>query len=417
MPAVFLVQSFLGNLALATSLTLASLYAIQDAHLGAFELLVVGAAVEGSVLLSEIPTGIAADVWGRKRAIVLGTALTGVSFLVWGAAPAFAMIVLAQVAWGLGDSLRSGAVQAWLTDEVGEEAANRLFLRGSQTALLGAVLGTLLAGALAVVGLGVPLLVGGGIQLIVAAFLFVTMHDSGVAPARVARRDGLRVGVATLAEGVSLVRTRPVIGTILAIAVFHGAASEAIDRLWELRLLGAFSFPALGPLVGLPAWFSAINLITMLVAVGVAEVLRRRLDTSSHHSVSDALLTMQLVLVVTVALFGLVPALAGALGALFLYRIVRDIVAPLSDAWLNQNLEPSTRATVFSFAGQADAVGQIGGGPLLGLLAAVLGAGSAIAMSAGLLVPGVLLYLRARSQPGNQSSDGGRVEAVANVQE
>jgi DHA3 family tetracycline resistance protein-like MFS transporter len=59
--------------------------------------------------------------------------------------------------------------------------------------------------------------------------------------------------------------------------------------------------------------------------------------------------------------------------------------APLATAWANQSLEPSVRATVFSMQSQADALGQIIGGPILGALA------TAFTLRAGLVGAGLIL--------------------------
>ena len=48
--------------------------------------------------------------------------------------------------------------------------------------------------------------------------------------------------------------------------------------------------------------------------------------------------------------------------------ILRTIKGPLTTIWLNRNLQPSTRATVFSMQAQADGIGQVGGGPILGAI-------------------------------------------------
>lgn len=407
--SVFLAQSFLGNLSLATALTLASVYAITDAGLGAFQLILVGVFLEASVLLFEVPTGVVADVFGRRRSILIGTALIGVSFILWGLVPALWAILLAQVGWGLGYTFRSGAVQAWLADEVGEVEANRLFLRGSQTALAGAFAGTLAAIALGSISLGLPLIVGGAGHLVVVILLLIAMPEHGFSRvshveggARRSLRSSLR---APLRDAVALVRSRPVIGSILAIAVLHGAASETMDRLWELRLLEEFTFPTIGPLDGIAGWFGAINLVSMVLAIVATEIVRRRIDPSSHRAVTGVLMALQLSLIVSIAVFASAPVAAVALSALWAYWLVRDIVAPLSEAWLNQHLESSSRATVFSFAGQADALGQLAGGPLLGLVAASAGTPAAILASALVLVPSLLLYARARRQ-GDGTGDG-----------
>jgi DHA3 family tetracycline resistance protein-like MFS transporter len=50
------------------------------------------------------------------------------------------------------------------------------------------------------------------------------------------------------------------------------------------------------------------------------------------------------------------------------------------------------RATVLSLAGQVDAVGQIAGGPLFGLVATTVSTGAAIVVAGCVLAPALLLY-------------------------
>lgn len=91
--------------------------------------------------------------------------------------------------------------------------------------------------------------------------------------------------------------------------------------------------------------------------------------------------------------FGLAGNFAVALAFYWAVVLLRTVNAPLSAAWLNGYLEPRTRATVFSLNNQTDALGQIAGGPVLGLLANVTLRGAFVGAGV-LLLPAVLLYRR-----------------------
>jgi DHA3 family tetracycline resistance protein-like MFS transporter len=106
-----------------------SLYEATVAGLTPVQLILVGTALELSAFVFEVPTGIVADVYSRRLSIIIGYLLMGVGFLVEGFFPAFLPILLAQVIWGLGYTFTSGATEAWISDEVGEDDANRLLLR------------------------------------------------------------------------------------------------------------------------------------------------------------------------------------------------------------------------------------------------------------------------------------------------
>ena len=66
---------------------------------------------------------------------------------------------------------------------------------------------------------------------------------------------------------------------------------------------------------------------------------------------------------------------------------------------LNRELEPSVRATVFSLQSQADAFGQLAGGPLIGLVATAVSLRASFVVSALLLTPAIVLYVRVRRRP------------------
>ena len=103
--------------------TMSALYQVQRAQLSVIQLVLVGTVLELSIFLFEIPTGMVADAVSRRLSVILGVFLIGAGFLLEGALPIFATILLAQVLWGLGYTFTSGATQAWITDEIGEAAA------------------------------------------------------------------------------------------------------------------------------------------------------------------------------------------------------------------------------------------------------------------------------------------------------
>ena len=68
-------------------------------------------------------------------------------------------------------------------------------------------------------------------------------------------------------------------------------------------------------------------------------------------------------------------AIAALLGVFF----ARDLAGPLYTTWLNEQItDSSVRATVLSISGQANAIGQAAGGPVLGAIGNVWGIRAAL---------------------------------------
>ncbi|HEY7848978.1 MAG TPA: hypothetical protein VIC27_02880, partial [Ktedonobacterales bacterium] len=148
-----------GALAFLMSLygTVTTVYRVQAAGLTPLQLTLVGTALEGSIFLLQIPTGALADVFSRRASVVLGVTLTGAGFLLEGWVPRFGVILLAQALWGAGYTFISGAEEAWITDEVGVERANRGFLRAGQVGMITGLMGVGASVALASWRLNLPL--------------------------------------------------------------------------------------------------------------------------------------------------------------------------------------------------------------------------------------------------------------------
>lgn len=102
--SVYLLFRFVCSLAVSMSTVLSIVYHLEVVQLDAFQLVLVGTVLETSCFLFEIPTGVVADLYSRRRSVLIGMFLYGLGFLMEGALPWFAPVLLAQVVWGCGDT-------------------------------------------------------------------------------------------------------------------------------------------------------------------------------------------------------------------------------------------------------------------------------------------------------------------------
>lgn len=418
-------ESFLFSLIFTFNL----LYHTTVANLSAIQLVLVGTILESTVFLFEVPTGIVADVYSRRLSVVTGVFLIGVGFLVEGSLPVFWAIALAQVLWGVGYTFTSGATQAWISDEVGEERAATAFLRGSQVGQIGGLAGLLLSMLLAQVRVNLPILTGGGLFLLLALFLARTMPENGFKATPPAQRENWKHMAATFRSGLGMVRLRPALLTILAAGLFYGLYSEAYDRLWVKHLLDNLSLGSVSlPIIGSPGPVMAFGLLRLSsLALGIAATgwANRRLATppaeapgpvaqapsemgtrlSSHTGAAGVLLILTLGLILGLLAFALSSRLWVAVLAFWTISVTRTLIGPIYTAWVNQKLDSRVRATVISMSSQVDAIGQIAGGPLLGAAGSLWGVRAAIAAAGLVLSPILLIYRRALGEDGNLAGE------------
>ena len=387
---------------LVLAFTLNQVYYVTVVGLSPLQMVLVGTVLEATCFLFEIPTGVVADLYSRRLSVVIGVTLLGAGMLLQGLVPTFAAVLIAQVVWGTGSTFLSGADQAWLADEIGEDAVGPVFTRETQIGLALTLVAPLAAGALGLVGLGLPVAVSGIGLLTLAVVLLFVMPEENFQRTPTAERETFRHLVRQAREGVRVARVRPVVRTIALVSLVVGLASEAFDRLWTVRVLESFTLPDVAGLDGEVVWFTGIALAGTLVSLVVSLVVNRlapRMVGAEHPNwLLAALVGLQVLFVLAVALGG---ALWLVLAALWGRSAAGALAAPIRSAWLNRNLSSSTRATVISMTSQLDAIGQVVGGPPLGALANRTSTSTALVASAVVLTPAVLLY--ARSRPGTRS--------------
>src|SRR3990170_3694519 len=187
---VYLFIEFSGSVFFGMMFVTTSLYEATVAGLTPVQLILVGTALEVSAFVFEVPTGIVADVYSRRLSIIIGYLLMGLGFLVEGFFPAFMPILLAQIIWGLGYTFTSGATQAWITDEIGEEPANKLFLRATQVGLFASLIGMGLAAFIGSASSALPIRLGALGVMLVGLVLTIVMPETGFHPTSKGDRNG-----------------------------------------------------------------------------------------------------------------------------------------------------------------------------------------------------------------------------------
>jgi DHA3 family tetracycline resistance protein-like MFS transporter len=407
---VYLWMETITSLASWLVFTVDLIYQVTIVGLNPLQLVLVGTTVEVTAFIFEVPTGVVADTISRKVSIIAGLILIGVGFIIEGAIPRFETILVAQVVAGIGYTFTSGATEAWIADEVGETKATRAFMRGSQLSYVGALLGTVGAVALGSVAINLPIIIGGAIMILVGLALIVIMPETGFKPTPRENRTTFQSMLHTFKSGVKLVRGKPVLISILLLGLIYGAYSEGFDRLWTAHFLQDIVLPTFGTLQPV-VWFGIIRVVSLLLSIGLTEFATRKVNTDSHGLVARAVLALNVSMVIGLLTFAVTGNFVIALLAYWLTSSARRTLNPVYTAWVNQHLESSVRATVISMTSQIDALGQIIGGPIIGVIGTAFGVPFALVGSG--LILSIALPLLVRTIRIDQQRLAAIVEPVA----
>jgi len=394
---IHLVKTALVSFASSLVWTSMIVYQLEVVGLNPLQLVLLGTVMEISIFLFEIPTGIVADLYSRRASAILGYGLLGLGFLVQGLIPTFEVLVLGNLIWGLGFTFTSGAYDAWLVDELGQAQAAQAMLRGGQVSRLAEVAALLAAILIGSINLQASILLGGVLVLLAALYLLLLMPETGFRPAASTERNSWRRFLATFREGLTLIRQRPHLLNIVGIGFIFGVFSEAFDRLWQAHLIQGVGLPfaQLEPIV----YVSLIKLAVGLLGIAAAEAVRRRLRPHDGRQIARLFLGFTVLMVLGELAFALASGqFALALLALLVFSTSRSLNETLYGIWSHLHIDSQVRATVLSMQSQTDAIGQMVGGPPLGLLG-LRSIPLALLASTGLLSLALPLIVRGNRLP------------------
>jgi MFS family permease len=323
-------------------------------------------------LLAEVPTGVLADRWSRRGALVLAGVLEAAGFVLWTVTPGLPGFAAGFVVWGVGGALVSGAAEALVYDGLAAAGAEEAFVRvhGATTAteLLVQVPTALLAGVLVEAG-GYALVGWASVGTCLAAAALATRFPE---PPRTGDADDDEPGV-PLRSAVATVLRRPRV----RLAVVSVALLGGLDAIEEY-------FPVMARERGVPTELVPAAVLVVALAGAAGAALAGRASRLPSRAL-PALLALSAVLLAAGAL-GAGPAAVAAVAASYgLYLAV--LVA--GEARLQEQLPGSVRATVTSVAGLG-----IETSALLVFGAWALGGALAVAVLFAAVVPVVARGLR-----------------------
>ncbi len=304
-----------------------------------------------STLISEIPTGVIADKWSRKKSLQIAECLKLLSIIMMLGGQKTAMLYIASFVWGIADSCESGASQAMLYDSFDdkneyEQFISKIYSRGY---VISAV-ATILATSIFAYNIYLPLWIS--IFLTIVSLIALTLfQEDGTTNNNVANSIN-----EINTEALMYIKSSPKLlnvlllmslCTIIVMSVNTYTQPLLLDKGTELSYLGLLMF-------------------TYNILMSMGSKLYKKLKFKNLHFIVAGIMT---VTAITMGLFSNFSAIV----IVGLFRIANGVIWPALTSVSNNLIKTEIRATVMSYQNMVTSLICIVLDPCIGVVLDYLG--------------------------------------------
>ena len=309
-------------------------YLVETRGLTVGQALLFDAVFFSSLLLSEVPTGVVADRYGRRISMLWGSLLISAGFIVFALAGTLPLLLLAYMLFGVGSALMSGADDAYLFDAL--RAVGRVREFPAVAGRLNALMTLAIAGFTIIGGLMVtvtPLswpIAASGVLSLTAASLAWRLEEPP--------RESGSAADSFFASGLSAARRVlrvPSLRWAATLGALPWVAGFATFTVWQPVLIG-YEVP-----VGAFGWVAAGMMLFAATGGWSADWFSRRLGMSGALLLLPVIAAIALLggsggMLWVVPLFGLAP-------------FAQNALHPVTTVYISRRVPDSERATALSF--------------------------------------------------------------------
>jgi MFS family permease len=382
---IFCAIRFLTSFALGTILPVYVLY-FRHYQINLFEIALLAVVFEASILIFEIPTGAVADVYGRRISVILSAILSLISGLVFIFFPLLAGFIIAEIIGGLGETLRSGALEAWLVDslkhEGREERQKSAFVRGIRFRVLGNLLGLILGGYLASLNMRLVWMPFAVIFFILCLLLILWMREEYT----IEKRESDRVlsnFSGTIKQSLKVLGSQKLIFALIVLSLFSEFSFETISQFWQVHFDENLLIP-----IRYFGWILAMASVLTILLIDKITALSEKLKHEFY-----LLLILEFLFLLSLLLIALISSPLLAVIFFILLQSFVNFKEPIFLDIYNKHIPSAQRATLLSFKSLVGSGGEVLAGLCIGLVAQRYGLRITFGFGTLILFVGIIIFI------------------------
>lgn len=325
----------------------------QDNGMGMHEIFLLKAIYSVAIVVMEIPSGWMADIWGRKKTLILGGMLSSAGIFMYIFSFDFWAFAIAEIILGVGHSFVSGADSAMLFDSLKAKNKSDQYVkqegRITSAGNFAEAIAGIAGGFLAAISLRTPFYFQFGVSLIAIPAALTLVEPKILTTEQ-------NHSIKKLVKNIKITFTQ---NQNLRIAILLSAVTGTATLTFAWFVQPFFKA------INLPVEMFGIFWTALNLTVGVSSAFAYNFEKIIGKKWS--IITIIVLLAMGYFFSGITISYFG-LAFLFLFYLVRGLATPILKNYINQYTESEVRATMLSVRNFVIRISFAGIGPLLGYI-------------------------------------------------
>jgi len=301
-----------------------------------FEIGLISSIFEISMLLFEIPTGYIADIFGRKLSVMLSFACFTIAGFIFAFSGNLTGFILASIVQGIGYTFISGALQAWavaiLKSNRQDSSIQTVFASGTQSRIAGFLIGSIFGGHLGLTKMNMVWIIYIAVNIGALFYAVIEMKEQHYEEKFEPETAQLEIGFKKIFKTAFVNSSNYFITIVILLfiaCIFYEFSMSPISEYWTVFFAEDLHMPE--PIFG---WVITASSILSIVIINPINNFFQ-----THVSDAGALVTINILLMASIFLFGMSFNPIMAIIVYIIYKILTGVYEPIQDTFVNAHIQ------------------------------------------------------------------------------
>lgn len=386
---LYLILTLMKNLGIAL---IAATYVIYLISLGfnLFQIGVINFFFFATLLVFEIPTGVFADVFGRKKSFIISCFLLSCSMFIYSISHTFSGFIFAEIIGAIGVTFSTGAFQAWLVDTLKyqnyTEPLRPVLIKEQQITHVAGIVGAITGAFLAdVINISMLWAMSGILMMLTGILALVFMKETRHTNKILSFKKGFSLAGNIIKTSIHYGIQNNAVKFILLMGILQSFAIQAPNMQWQPLFISFFQNK-----MSLGIIFAGMSFCFIIGSTLSPRFIKLMQNEKRALVVSQIGIGFGIFTAVLLNWFPLVIIM------FLLQQVARGIYFPTKDVYFNNNIPSNERATLLSFQSMSNNIGAMMGLLFSGFFAVSMSIRTTWMLSGGILIVMTLLFVKNR---------------------